>query len=71
MCTPVLAECSLGEEVFMMEVFQYRRAYMSTLKSGASQPTVTDQSGLLGIPDATLLKMRILAFLPINPCSST
>jgi len=27
---------------------------MSTLKSGASQPTVTDQSALPGIPNASL-----------------
>ena len=51
---PVLAKCSLGEEVFMIELSEYRRAFMSTLKSGASQPMVTDQSALPGIPSAML-----------------
>ena len=53
-CSPVSAKCSLGGEVFTIELLQYRRAYMSTLKSGAPRPTITDQSALSGIPDAAL-----------------
>ena len=53
-CSPILAECSLGGEVFMIEISRYCRAYMSSLKSGAPQPTLTDLSALPGLPEATL-----------------
>ena len=53
-CVPTLEECTLGEETFTIEVCQYPRAYMSLLKEGASQPSLTDQSALPGIPDPTL-----------------
>ena len=68
-CVPVLAKCSLGDEIFMMELSEYRRAYMSTLRSGAPQPTVTDQSSLPGIPDATLRTDNRLNYEDVPPRS--
>jgi len=53
-CVPTLVECTLGGETFTIEVYQYPRAYMSSLKEGASQPSLTDQSALSGIPDPML-----------------
>jgi len=53
-CTPILETCSLGEEVFTMELSHYRRSYMTSLGPGAPQPSVTDNSTLPGIPDASL-----------------
>ena len=53
-CPPVLVTCSLGEETFTMEMCQYQCSYMLSLKPGAPQPTVTDQSVVPGIPDPTL-----------------
>ena len=53
-CTPIIATCSLGNEVFTMELNHYQRSYMSSLKQGASQPSITDQSALPGIPHPSL-----------------
>jgi hypothetical protein len=53
-CTPILATCSLGEDTFTLEMNQYKRSYMSSLRPGAPRPTVTDESVLPGIPDPTL-----------------
>jgi len=53
-CVPTLMECMLGGETFMIEVFQYPQAYMSPLKEGTSQLSLTDQSALPGIPGPTL-----------------
>ena len=50
-CTPILATCSLGEETFMMELYLYQCAYMSSLEPDVHPPTVTDQSSLPGIPN--------------------
>jgi len=66
-CVPVLAKCSLGGEVFTMELSEYRQAYMSTLRLGAPQPTVTDQSSLPGIPDATLRTDNRLSYEDVPP----
>ena len=49
-----MVECTLGEETFKIEIQQYPRAYMSTLKKGAPPPSLTDQSALPGIPNPTL-----------------
>jgi len=43
--------CELAGEVFTIEIQRYPRAFMSILKEGASQPTLTDQSTLAGIPN--------------------
>jgi len=53
-CVPILATCTLGDEMFTMELYQYSRSYMSSLKEGAPQPTLTDQSALPGVPDPAL-----------------
>jgi len=66
-CVPVLAKCSLGSKIFMMELSEYCRAYMSTLRLGAPQPTVTDQSSLPGIPDATLRTDNRLNYEDVPP----
>jgi hypothetical protein len=49
-----LVTCELAGEVFSMEIQRYPRAYMSTLKEGAPQPTLTDQSAILGNLDPSL-----------------
>jgi len=46
-----LVTCELGGKVFAIEIQRYPRSYMSALKEGVSQPTLTDQSTLAGIPD--------------------
>ena len=43
--------CKLAGEAFTIEVQQYPEAFMSSLKDGALQPTIIDQSDLPGIPD--------------------
>lgn len=53
-CTPFEATCSLGGEVFTLELSRYQRSYMSSLEPGAPQPSVTDNSTLQGIPDPAL-----------------
>jgi len=53
-CTPFVVTCSLGNEVFDMELYRYRCSYMSSLRQGASQLSITDQSSLLGIPDPSV-----------------
>jgi len=53
-CTPVLATCSLGEEVFTIELSCYRHSYMTALRPGMLRPSVTDNSTLPGIPDPVL-----------------
>jgi len=53
-CTPIMTMCSLGNEVFTMELYCYWHSYMSSLKQGASQPLTTDQLTLPGIPDPLL-----------------
>jgi len=53
-CTPVIAKCSLGNEVFSMEIYCYKCSYMTSLKQGVPQLSTTDQSALPGIPDPTL-----------------
>jgi len=63
-----MAKYSLGNEDFTMELFQYHQAYVSTLKSGVFPPTVTDQSALLGIPDAALRIDNQINYENIPPC---
>jgi len=53
-CMPFVATCSLGSKVFNMELCHYRHSYMSSLRQGASQLSITDQSSLPGTPDPLL-----------------
>ena len=53
-CTSFVATCSLGNEVFDVELYRYGRSYMSSLQQGAPQPSITDRSSLPGIPDPSL-----------------
>jgi len=46
-----LVTCKLAGEVFIIEIQWYPHMFMSTLKEGVSQPTLTDQSTLAGIPN--------------------
>ena len=62
-----MVECKLAGEVFTIEVQQYPRAFMSTLKQGAPQPTLTDQSALPGIPDPTLRTDNRMNYKDMNP----
>ena len=62
-----LVTCELAGEEFSMEIQRYPRAYMSTLKDGASQPTLTDQSGLPGIPDPSLRTDNRVNYEEIDP----
>ena len=62
-----LVTCELVGEEFSMEIQRYPRAYMSTLKDGASQPTLTDQSGLPGIPDPSLRTDNRVNYEEIDP----
>jgi len=48
-------ECELAGKVFTLEVQKYPQAFMSTLRQGASQPSIIDQSALPGILDDSLL----------------
>ena len=43
--------CELAGEVFTIEIQRYPPVFMSILKEGVSQPTLTDQSTLAGIPN--------------------
>ena len=66
-CTPVLATCSLGEEVFTMELSIYRRSYMTSLRPGAPQPSVTDNSTLPGIPEPALRTDNRVNYEDVSP----
>jgi len=46
-----LVSCELAGKIFTIEIQWYPRAFMSTLKEGESQPTLTDQFAVAGIPD--------------------
>jgi hypothetical protein len=46
-----LVSCELAGEIFTIEIQRYPRVFMSTLKEGESQPTLTDQFAVAGTPD--------------------
>ena len=69
-CIPILAECNLGGETFSVEVFQYFRSYMSSLKEGVSHPTLTDESGIPGIPDPSLHMDNRLHYEDVPPLTN-
>jgi len=62
-----VVECELAGEVFTLEVQKYPRAFMSSLKKGASQPTMTDQSALPGIPDPSLCTDNRFNYEDVDP----
>ena len=62
-----LVECELAGEVFTIEVQRYPRAFMSSLKQGALQPTLTDQSGLPGILDPSSQTNNRLNYEDVDP----
>jgi len=62
-----LVECELAGEVFTLEVQKYPRAFMSSLKQGASQPTVIDQSTLPGIPDPSQCTDNRFNYKDVDP----
>ena len=64
---PELVLCELGGEVFTIEIQRYPRAYMSSLKFGASQPTIYDQSDLSGIPDPSLRTDNRVNYEDVDP----
>ena len=67
-CVPTtMVEYMLGRETFAIEIQQYPRAYMSTLKEGASPPSLTDQSALPGIPDPTLRMDNRMDYEDVSP----
>jgi len=53
-CLPPLYLAMKATCPLWIEVYQYPQAYMSSLKEGVSQPSLTDQSALPGIPDPML-----------------
>ena len=64
---PELVLCELGGEVFTIEIQRYPRAYMSSLKFGASQPTIYDQSDLSGIPDPSQRTNNRVNYEDVDP----
>ena len=67
-CVPTtMVEYMLGRETFAIEIQQYPQAYMSTLKEGASPPSLTDQSALPGIPDPTLRMDNRMDYEDVSP----
>ena len=62
-----LVICKLADEVFTLEIQRYPRAFMSALRQGAPQPTVTDQSTLPGIPDPSLRTDNRINYEDIDP----
>ena len=53
-CNSEVIDCILGGEARTFEIFSYERAYMSSLKQGASPPSITNNSTFLGLLDPTL-----------------
>jgi hypothetical protein len=68
-CTPILATCLLGEEVFTKELSHCQRSYMTSLKPGAPQPSITDNSTLPGIPDPSLRTDNRVNYEDVPPLS--
>jgi len=56
-----------GGETFTMEINQYSWSYMSSLKEGVLQPTLTDQSGLPGVPNPMLHTDNRLNYEEVSP----
>ena len=53
-CTAEVIDCVMEGEARTFEIFSYERAYMSSLKQGASPPSITDNPTSLDLLDATL-----------------